>query len=183
MIPNLYNYMGDDEPMAKVHRSSRMIDVLEPMMDPDIMQGPGADAVLDIYGAAELLREFLKEHGVRVVNMKYLNMNRHCVLMTASTEKYYMLFKRKPFNTYGSHIGNEGIGESINMDALKIALENEMARIVIVYPDGKVFAKRPEEWLRCAKSMGTIRKTDVKDNGAGNETVCSVPFSTLKRWK
>lgn len=73
--------------------------------------------------------------------------------------------------------GQTGIGESINFEYLNYCLKQSVGNILLIYPDGKVYAVSPIEWVNFSVGSNTIRTQK------GGEKTYSIPISLLKRWK
>jgi hypothetical protein len=91
-------------------------------------------------------REFFIELKRRKLNpfpKNSYNHGRHR-LITTDTEKYYVIYKRAFFNTFEKQFKGiyeqypflTGKGESINKEALEVALRNQVDAVVFIHPEG-----------------------------------------------
>jgi len=119
------------------------------------------------------------QRGDEVKEIIPLNNERHYLLITHKGMKYYLLFKRSFFMKYGEIFkdrGQKGVGESINVEYLKLARDYKVDYILIYYQDGRIYHIDPNTWFDFARRFRTIRTT--KDG----ETTYSIPVSMLRRW-
>ena len=78
---------------------------------------------------------------------QYLNNKRYGVITLDNRDKYLVLFKRDFFMKFGEMFkdrGETGLGESVNLDALKIAISRDFKKIVFVYEDGRIYEIEPK---------------------------------------
>lgn len=123
--------------------------------------------------AIEVINSCLQEDNV--VEVSPLNYNRHYLLTTKKGMRYYMLFKREFFMSFGKIFGFKGIGESVNKEYMEIA-RRLADTFVFVYPDGKVYVSPVGEAYNFAIKNDTIRETKSK------ETTYSFPVKMIRRW-
>ena len=127
--------------------------------------------------ATELIEKNTKDKVASKIN---LNNGKHYLLITQKGLKYYVLYKRAFYMTFGREFekeGQTGIGESINFEYLNYCLKQSVGNILLIYPDGKVYAVSPIEWVNFSVGSNTIRTQK------GGEKTYSIPISLLKRWK
>ena len=124
--------------------------------------------------AIEVINRTLQEDNV--VEVSPLNYNRHYLLTTKKGMRYYMLFKREFFMSFGKIFGFKGIGESVNEEYMHTA-RRLADTFMFVYPDGKVYISPVGEAYNFAKKNETIRKTK------SGETTYSFPVKMLRSWK
>lgn len=105
------------------------------------------------------------------------NKHRHYLLITHGGLKYWLLYKRAFFNSFGKIFDYKGVGESINVEWVARAIEKDICAFVFVYQKGYVYIVPPNEFRDFGRRNQTIRTTK-----SGEKTV-SVPVSFLRRWK
>src|SRR3990167_9278752 len=74
-------------------------------------------------------------------NFQYLNKKRYALVIFNFTQKYLVLFKRDFFHKFGDYFaeyGEKGLGETINIDALKFAFSKNIKKIVFIYENGHI---------------------------------------------
>lgn len=119
--------------------------------------------------------EIKKQLNPEFLSFFYCNNGRHCIIET-DNEKYYVLFKREFFKSFGVIFDNEkGIGESINEIALSNAINMGVKDILIVYPTGYIYRVNPLEWQNYAVLNNTIRQPH-------GEKTFSIPIKMLERF-
>jgi hypothetical protein len=103
------------------------------------------------------------------------------VAVVVSDEKkrlFYVFFKREWFHSYARQFPQEhgeGFGQSVSLSILKKAV-SDLAMIVIVFPDGKMYARTAQEWLNYAQTHRTIR------HARDGDITASVPSRFLQRF-
>jgi len=129
-----------------------------------------------IHHAVQRVEAVLKEQmNLDHLSFYYCNNGRHCMI-EANKQKFYVMFKREFFKSFGEIFENEkGIGESINVSALSNAISLGANYILIVYPSGYVYKVVPQDWQEYAVSHNTIRQP------YGKKTF-SIPVSMLERF-
>jgi len=113
----------------------------------------------------------------KVIDVCMINKNRHCLLTTNKHLRYYLLFKRDFFRSFGKIFNKDGLGESINIEYLKFCKQNEIDAILIVYQIGHVYTVPVQEWWDYAQNNNTIRET------ISEEITMSIPLRLLRRWR
>lgn len=114
----------------------------------------------------------------RVIKIYSVNKGRHKMLRTDGDLGYHLIFKRKPFMSFGKIFDDfDGMGESINKSVVEEAVKKNVDNFVIVYGDGKVYVINPTEFKDFAEKNDTIRETST------GEVTMSVPINMLRRWK
>ncbi len=112
-----------------------------------------------------------------VVDVRLFNENRHMMLTTYKGLKYWMLFKRDFFNSFGKIFGLKGVGESINKEWVQTAIDEGIDAFMFVYEKGYVYIVPPKEFKDFAEKSKTIRVT------TSGEITYSVPVKLLRRWR
>lgn len=126
-----------------------------------------------------LARELIeKKTQDKIIHVRNINSGKHYLMKTEKGLIYYLMYKREFFNSFGAIFGLKGVGESINEEYLKIAIDGDVDSFLISYSTGAFYTISPREWLRFAQSNNTIR---VQKNGI--EKTYSIPISMLRRWK
>lgn len=133
----------------------------------------------------------LKEATIKVVeeiNDKYetdlvvksydVNQARHKLVRTLEGKGFWVVFKRKPFMSFGKifDIEYDGAGESLNKDVVIEGDEKDVNKFLFVYSNGKIYSISPLKFKRYAQEEETIRET------SSGETTYSVPMDLLERW-
>lgn len=112
-----------------------------------------------------------------VVDIDAVNQNRHYILKTKKGMRYYLLFKRKFFMSFGKIFSFKGCGDSVNDEYMDFAKRMEADTFVFVYPEGNVYIAPVQE------SYDFAMKNDTKRITKSGETTCSFPVKLLRRWK
>ncbi|MAG76406.1 MAG: hypothetical protein CL811_06550 [Colwelliaceae bacterium] len=112
-----------------------------------------------------------------IVKSQYMNNFRHYYLVTSTGTKYYLMYKRDFFYSFGKIFNLKGAGESMNKEFLRFALMNEIDEVIIAYESGKIYSLSPNKWMAYCQDNKTIRETTK------GETTCSVPIGLLERWE
>lgn len=116
----------------------------------------------------------------RVVKIYPISNERHFIFETEKKMKYYQVFKRNFFMSFGrifADQGMSGIGESLNEEAVAYAMVQGIHSFIFAYEDGKIYTISVKEFHDYAVSHDTIRKTDKT-----GEKTYSVPIKMLVRW-
>jgi len=132
--------------------------------------------------AVEACKVIAKNTQDTIESVIWLNRNPfgHRLIRTTRGLKYYTTFKRLPFKTFGYQFEDKdmhGVGETINVEFLEKAIELECVAILIVYPNGHVYATNIGEWKSYENLFETVRRTK-----ATGESTISVPIKLLRRW-
>jgi len=123
--------------------------------------------------ALDLVRGMIEGRGDSVAEIKMVHGGKHAIVYTDSGMIYYVLFKREMFGSFGDIFNRKGIGESINAEALDLAMDRGAMLVLVAYPDGKVYSLTPDEWSRSPY---------IRDTEDGERTI-SVPINWMRRWK
>lgn len=107
-----------------------------------------------------------------------MNRSRHMLFITERGLKYWMLFKREFFLSFGKIFNMKGCGDSINANILGKALSQDIDGIIFIYRKGYVYFMSPREILDFGKKFGTIRVTKKT-----HERTYSFPLRAEKRWR
>ncbi len=119
--------------------------------------------------------ELRKQVDPVYMSFYYCNNGRHCMI-DVDNDKYYVMFKREFFKSFGQIFENQkGIGESINANALSNAITLGAKYILIIYPNGYIYKVDPLEWQDFAVKNNTIRQPH-------SEKTFSIPVSMLERF-
>lgn len=113
----------------------------------------------------------------KVKEVKLFNSDRHIFIVTARGLKYWLLFKREFFLSFGKIFNRKGSGESINEDWVVNAMNKGIDSFIFVYQKGHVYIVPPKEFRDYAEKNNTIRVT------IGGEKTYSIPVKLLRRWK
>ena len=142
------------------------------------------------------MRHFIKNLDENVVNTNRLNNGGDIVVIT-DNNRYYVKFKKDflmTFNEQFSKFVNEnpewrGVGETINIEHLKIAMDMKCKYIIIIYPDGKIYKIPPKLWFNFSTNNFLIRSqergnTYTKDfkRKTVHETTCHIPVKLMERF-
>ena len=109
----------------------------------------------------QLLKVINKEYDT-TYNFNLFNNGRHSLMKSISIDKpsFYALYKKDFFNSFGKMYPCEpsGVGESINIEWLDLALSLSVDYLVFVYPTGYVYIISPLLVKRYCESRGLIRE-------------------------
>lgn len=109
-------------------------------------------------------------HEVRLTNE-----GRHLFIKT-DKNKYWVLFKREFFHSFGKIFNLLGEGETINRDIFELAQNNNVDRFLFVYEDASVFSITPERVIDYLQEHQTKRTTE------SGEVTYSFSVGILERW-
>lgn len=129
------------------------------------------------YEAVEYVKELL---GNPKLERRDYNSARHTLLDLESGKRYYVVYKKEAFNTFGLVFrGKDQKGESINIKWLDVAVQYR-CKIVFVYMDGAVRSKDANEFKQIARSNDYVRVQNTKLNNLGSEeTTYSIPLEAM----
>lgn len=113
----------------------------------------------------------------RVKDAKRVNKSRHRLLITEKGLRYYVLYKREYFMSFGKIFSLKGIGESINMEYMEFIMYLKTDAILFVHPDGRIYIIPAQEFIDWSDAHETIRRTKA------GEITRSVPVNILRRWR
>lgn len=125
--------------------------------------------------AIEVINSNLQTDRIKSVTL--FNKDRHMLLTSGKGLKYWLLFKRELFKSFGKIFNYSGPGDSINQEWVTRALKENIAAFVFVYKQGSVYIIPPNELKEFAVMNETIRNT------LSGERTMSFPVSFLRRWK
>jgi len=141
-------------------------------------------------------RHFMKTLKENIVNVVKLNMGRDVIVIT-DKHKYYVKFKKEflmTFNEQFSDFVNEhpewkGVGETINIEHLRIANRWKCDYIIIVYPDGRIYKIPPRLWFNFSTNNFLIRSQERGNTYTNDfkkktvhETTCHIPVKLMERF-
>ena len=137
-----------------------------------------ADEILtarrSIPAVIELIQEKTQD---KITAIHPLQNDRHFLFITDKGMKFYMVFKREFFMSFGKIFNMKGIGESLNEEIVHYAVEKGIHNFLFVYEDGKIYTIPAKEFKDYAISHKTIRTT------SSGEGTMSIPVGLLSRWK
>lgn len=88
-------------------------------------------------------RMLYREYKILITKERWVDMNRKAIIQDKNGNKFFVLFKREFFITYGKITGEEGVGESINvMDFENAVYEENIEQFIYVYPCNRVYKIR-----------------------------------------
>ncbi len=142
------------------------------------------------------LRHFINNLPEHVVNVVRMNKGRDTVVIT-DNHKYYVKFKKDFLMTFNEqffkfvneHPEWRGVGETINIEHLRIAVGMGCKYIIIIYPDGKIYSIPPKLWFNFSTNNFLIRSQERGNSYVNNfnkrivhETTCHIPVKLLRRF-
>jgi hypothetical protein len=128
---------------------------------------------------------FCKELNV-AFEITYKNEKGHRIVKTEK-ESYYVVFKERWYETFGKYyLHDEPVGESLNEEAIKRALQHNAETLVFIHPEGIYFAYT-KMFLGISEKYGLIRQSKKKriirvvggKRVVTPELLYSVPQSTI----
>jgi len=122
----------------------------------------------------ELVRKKTQDQIFRVAPV---NRMRHYVITTGRGLKYWMLFKREFFLSFGKIFGFNGCGDSVNAKFVGQALNQKVDGFLFVYRNGYVYHISPREVFDFGKKFNTVRTTK------SSERTYSFPLPVERRWR
>jgi len=90
------------------------------------------------------------------------------LVKTIDDKKYCFIYKRMPFLKARICFPVMQKGESINVDRMWWCIDNKVDKIIIGYPDGKLYAFCPNKWKEYASKNKTYRKVKEKEYDTRN---------------
>lgn len=130
---------------------------------------------------ARACRVVAKARGWSVISTHPLNHKRHYTIRFRDNKgkdhRYYVLFKRELFLSFGKIFGTEGAGESLNFELLQTMEHRGIEKLLFVYESGNVYEIDPTEFLWIAE------KNQYKRTQKNGEFTASVPITALTRFK
>jgi len=113
-------------------------------------------------------------NGLKVKETVGFNQQRYHISKTEEG-KIMIMFKRDFFNSFGkifAHLGESGVGETINLEDLKLAVQHEVKNIYFIYKNAHIYKISIEDFMINSHK----RKVDFED-----KEVRSVSIKYLKR--
>ena len=105
--------------------------------------------LLNFDNAVNYLIQCMRKKEDKVISsMGYLNQKRYAFITFNYTERYLVLFKRDFYHKFGEMFkdkGEEGLGESINIEGLKLAFQRECIKIFFIYESGYIYSISPQD--------------------------------------
>lgn len=101
-------------------------------------------------GIREILKSFVKQ-GYGIQNIKPINKNRYAIVKFFNRSSILIMYKRELFQSFGTmlkHEGAKGIGDSTNANDLRIAIANDVKDIFTIFPDGRVYTIKMNDFLK-----------------------------------
>ena len=124
-------------------------------------------------GFRSLLKKLISE-GFRTKNILPINNNRYILIFGMNGENIMVTYKRDPFYNFGIMFrkeGFKGVGDSINCEDLRKAIQNNIKDIYTIFPNGYAYKISLKDFL-----MKSIHWT----NKEGKE-VRSISIHELKK--
>jgi len=94
--------------------------------------------------------KLLESRGTLIIESIPINHGRYFFIKT-DEGNYLVVFKRDFFNSFGrifAQEGETGVGETLNLEDLKIAVLKGAKGLFFTYPDGKIYSVSIEEFLQ-----------------------------------
>lgn len=124
----------------------------------------------------------------RVFMTHNINNRKHRLLQTERGLLYHVLYKSKPFKSFGLIFTDRnvkefcdevwmGAGDSVNVEYVQYAMRNDIDTFVFVYPDGAAYIVPVRELFDFATKNQTIRTT------YSGERTMSFPLKMFRSWK
>ncbi len=114
----------------------------------------------------------------KVIDVRFINKRRHLLVTTERGLRYWVLFKREFFLSFGKIFNFKGAGDSVNAEFVGKALNMKIDGFLFIYKNGYVYYISPREIFDYGDKFGTIRTT--KETG---ERTYSYPLKVGKRWR
>ena len=99
-------------------------------------------------GYSHFLKHLVKQ-GHRPESMIPINNSRYFILQT-DKGKFLVMFKRDFFHNFGRYFreqGARGLGETVNIQDLKIAVRKEVETLIFIYPNKAVYSIPLQDFL------------------------------------
>lgn len=115
----------------------------------------------------QLLKVINREYDT-VYNFNLLNQGRHSLMKPVDVKQptFYSLYKKDFFNSFGKMYPDEpsGVGESINVEWLELALGLKVDFLMFVYSNGYAYRISPKIVKRYCESRGLVRDQDCGES-------------------
>lgn len=118
--------------------------------------------------------DLLIEKGIKVIECVPFNEGRYYFIRTDEASNYLICYKREFYLSFGKEFQSEGasgLGESINLNDLKMAVAHGVNNLIFVYPTGAIYSISVENFL-----LKSFKRT----NKEGKETR-SISIQELRR--
>jgi len=112
--------------------------------------------------AIETLHE-LRKLGYKWKDMHYVNKGRYCIVY--GEPNIAILLKTEPFFNFGTkfkEMGEKGVGDSINCEALKTFVQKDIKLIYTKFRDGKLYVIPIQEVLEKSHKWVQKEGTEVR---------------------
>jgi len=99
-------------------------------------------------GYRRLLRK-LESEGFQIKEVKPINENRY-LIAKGFRKAILITYKREPFYNFGSMFrkeGFKGVGDSLNIEDLKTAIQNKVKTIYTIFPNGRAYSISMKDFL------------------------------------
>lgn len=113
--------------------------------------------------------------GIIILECLPLNHNRYKIIKT-NQGNYLILFKRNFFVSFGEifkHLGESGVGDTINIEDVKFALTKGVRYIIFSYVSGSNYYISVEDF---------INYSHKRVNDFENKETMSISIKYLKKW-
>ena len=105
----------------------------------------------------------MRRAGYQILDVLPINEGRY-VIVKAKPENVMIVFKRDFFNSFCKmfeHLGERGVGESVNRADLKYAVSVGVTRLFSVFPNGVVYTISVEDFLNNAHLWKNSQSREV----------------------
>lgn len=110
----------------------------------------------------------LKSKGHNIINTVSINDGRYNILQTNNqfkSKNFLVLFKRDFFRNFGKYFrdkGETGLGETINKDSLRYAVQKGVKEIIFIYPNGAIYSITVSDFLQFSHKRTNKENKDTR---------------------
>lgn len=119
----------------------------------------------------------LIRRGFQILDTRPINQGRY-IIVIAEPYNILITYKRDFFNSFGkifSHLGMSGLGDTINTEHLKLAVQNNVKEIYTIFASGRaysipldVFLIKSVKWTNKAEKK-EVRSISIKEYKDGRD--------------
>lgn len=121
--------------------------------------------------AVKIVLQQLRKNGYSWQHIQYVNKGRYAIIKSDNNVNIAILLKTEPFFNFGekfAEFGCKGVGDSINLEHLRLFLQKDIKTIFTIFRDGKIyfislidFLKKSYVWVQ--KEGTTVRSISIHE--------------------
>ena len=119
--------------------------------------------LLNIEAAYRKVIDLLMSRGAYIKNIIPINLHRYIIAQT-TIGNFLIMYKRDVFhNFYNLHEGiSKTVGESVNNEDIKLAIQKEVIKIFTTYPNGHIYSIDMQNFLINSIKWTTMEGKEIR---------------------